>query len=255
MELKRQEAQTSKFAEDLGSFLSTNLRRLLKRLEDEKVTAIEAAKLLGSLEAKMSEIGLDRQISEITKLHLDEIDSAIGVLEASTGVRATFAAADLEVLHEIIRFDEQVISNKVAQYIGDLKPVMMRSILGGQKIDAEALLGGATPTLVNQVQTEVDTALKAFSRSIVTSKAKESGFDYFEYLGPDDSVTREFCQDVLEGNYPGLERSEPIYTVDEIESMDNGQDLPVMEYCGGYNCRHQWRPISNEEANSRLKKD
>jgi hypothetical protein len=24
--------------------------------------------------------------------------------------------------------------------------------------------------------------------------------------------------------------------------MDNGQKLPVEDYCGGYNCRHSWAP-------------
>jgi hypothetical protein len=39
-----------------------------------------------------------------------------------------------------------------------------------------------------------------------------------------------------------------IYTEAQIAKMDNGTDLPVAVYCGGYNCRHHWRPVSDELA-------
>ena len=33
------------------------------------------------------------------------------------------------------------------------------------------------------------------------------------------------------------------YTEEEISKMTNGTDRPVMEFCGGYNCRHKVRPV------------
>jgi hypothetical protein len=256
-ELKRQEAQTEKFAGDLGIFLRRNISRLLRRLEDGKVSAQEAARILGSLESKLDELGLSKQISKVTQLHLDEVDSALDTLKLTTGKAAvTLSAVDAANLQSVIEFDTEVIANKVTTYLGDLKPIMMRSIYGGEKVEVDKILDGEEPTLIRQIQTEVDTALKAFSQTVTNKKAKDLGFEYFEYLGPDDEeVTRDFCQQVLEGTYPELEREQPIYSTEEIESMENGQDLPVRDYRGGYNCRHSWQPVSTKQAEEALAED
>ena len=184
------------------------------------------------------------------------MDSALDTLKITTGKAAiTLSAVDAQNLQSVIEFDTQVIANKVTAYLGDLKPIMMRSIYGGEKVEVDKILDGEEPTLIRQIQTEVDTALKAFSQTVTNKKAKDLGFEYFEYLGPDDDVTRHFCQEVLEGNYPGLERDVAIYSAEEIESMDNGQDLPVRDYRGGYNCRHSWQPISTKQAEEALAED
>ena len=57
----------------------------------------------------------------------------------------------------------------------------------------------------------------------------------YTYEGPDDVLTRPFCQRVLHSNRP--------FTREEINAMEDwkGHSLPnVMTSCGGYNCRHQW---------------
>ncbi|MEM4626451.1 MAG: hypothetical protein QXF70_03445 [Candidatus Bilamarchaeaceae archaeon] len=61
----------------------------------------------------------------------------------------------------------------------------------------------------------------------------EAGVKYFKYAGP--PADREFCQHLLG----------KVYTIEEIEQMDNGQGLPVLYYKGGYNCRHRWAPVNN----------
>lgn len=58
------------------------------------------------------------------------------------------------------------------------------------------------------------------------------------YVGPLDDATRPFCEEILNS------KDLPIYTVEEIQSMDNGQLGDVFTSCGGYNCRHEWVPIS-----------
>jgi hypothetical protein len=88
------------------------------------------------------------------------------------------------------------------------------------------------------IETEVNTTLMAYQRVLHIEKAKKSGVDKFLYVGPDDDITRPFCQ----------EHVDQIFSRDEIDAMDNEQDLPVSIYCGGYNCRHHWRPVSDELA-------
>ncbi len=203
----------------------------------------------------MRELGLDRELSKMTKLHLDEIDSALETLQVSTGRSVALSNANVQTLQKLIEFDTEVVANKVATYLGDLKPIMMRQIIGGEKVDVGKLLDTEEPVLVRQIQTEVDTALKAFSQTVTHAKAKELGFEYFEYLGPEDEVTRPFCEHVLNGTLDGFERDAPIYSIDEINSMDNEQGLPVLDYRGGYNCRHTWQPVSNKQAEEALADD
>lgn len=79
-----------------------------------------------------------------------------------------------------------------------------------------------------------------FSRRVTNAKAERRGYEWFTYVGPDDRITRPFCDSLLANGGP-----DPVFTREAIEAMDNGQTAPgtVMEACGGYNCRHHWRPV------------
>lgn len=57
----------------------------------------------------------------------------------------------------------------------------------------------------------------------------------FTYVGPNDKLTRPFCERLR-----GLAEDGRTWTRKQIESMDNGQLADVFQTCGGYNCRHQW---------------
>jgi hypothetical protein len=79
----------------------------------------------------------------------------------------------------------------------------------------------------NRVRTLSDTLYLGISRLEGLNENLESGIKRFKFTG-NPVPEREFC--VLHfGN---------IYSIDEILLMNNGQGIPVMTYCGGYNCRH-----------------
>lgn len=227
-------------------FLRGNLKKILSRLESGEVSAIEAAAMLGSLEAQLKENGLDEQLNKLGNIYLDELESVQTELRLVTGKIVPFSNFDADSIEALINFETDAISNRVAEYVGDLKPVMMRTIIGGERVNVSELVDTEDETIIRQIKTEIDTAVMAFSRTITIAKAEELGIDKFEYFGPDDKITREFCGHVLNGTLDGFERDSPIYTSEEIDSMDNGQDLPVAEYCGGYNCRHRWLATPGE---------
>lgn len=75
-----------------------------------------------------------------------------------------------------------------------------------------------------------------FSRTVTKAKADEAGYEFFEYVGPRDRVTRPFCR----------ARVDKVFSRDEIDRMDNGQLPDVFITGGGHNCRHHWRPVRRE---------
>ena len=79
---------------------------------------------------------------------------------------------------------------------------------------------------------------RRFSRSINAAMASENGYNKFLYVGPVDAKVRRSCQAWLY----------EIFTREEIDGLDNGQTGDVMTDGGGYNCRHNWRALSDEMA-------
>jgi hypothetical protein len=63
---------------------------------------------------------------------------------------------------------------------------------------------------------------------------KSNPDDVFAYMGPLDRKTRPFC----------YERVGKVFTLDEIDTMDNGQLPNTFLTAGGYNCRHRFIAIS-----------
>lgn len=64
---------------------------------------------------------------------------------------------------------------------------------------------------------------------------------FYLFLGPDDRITRPFC-DVCNGY---------AFTAAQRSGLDNGQGLSVKRFCGGYNCRHTWVVITRAYAEER----
>ena len=89
----------------------------------------------------------------------------------------------------------------------------------------------------------VHDSLMQFDASIVTSVGKESGADAWKYYGSNINDTRDWCR----------EHSGKVYTEDEIRELWTrnwagkapGDPFIVR---GGYNCRHHWRPVFKEDA-------
>jgi hypothetical protein len=83
--------------------------------------------------------------------------------------------------------------------------------------------------------TWINTAENASNQAVMIRKNIEAGVKYFKYAGP--PADREFCSHLL-GN---------ILSLNDIQSLDNGQGLPVLYYKGGYNCRHRWVPVDSDK--------
>lgn len=240
--IQAREKDIEAFLLRLDSVFSRTIRTTLAGLEEGNPSAQDAARVLGSLETSMLDAGLEEAILDLQSTYGDEL-AEIRDLFARQAVaeEEVFADIDIDVIEELINFDVDQVTQIAQQAIGDMRSQLMRSVIAGETPDVASIANAISERVQAQLRTELNTLLAGFARSVTVGKAKDLGFELFEYLGPDDSITRDFCADLLS-------RDPPIYTREEIESMDNDQGLDVFAYGGGYNCRHEWSPISEENA-------
>ena len=93
----------------------------------------------------------------------------------------------------------------------------------------------------DRATTLAQTGAAAFDRAARLHDAEEAGITRFKYAGP--PADRPFCQVRLKEAAGGV-----TYSIEEMRRLSNGQGLPVELYCGGYNCRHQWLPVVEEQT-------
>lgn len=111
---------------------------------------------------------------------------------------------------------------------------LTRNVLGGLPRDQMVEeLEEVTGRARHQAEQLVRDTSMGYSRTVNAKKSEN--YDYFRYVGPDDSATRDFCR----------RRVGKVYSRDEIDEMDNGQTGSGTAFTrgGGYNCRHHWRPV------------
>jgi hypothetical protein len=224
--------------QSLELFLRRNLTRILDGLKAEKVTAQEAAKALGGLESAMQDAGLAKFFDRARDLFKREYEQVQEEFEQTAGKKAllsSFSRKSLDALRDT-RLD--LAATYVNDYLGDVRVAVTEAVIGGRAIKPEEILDNVTGRTLQNLKTEIATTRMGFQRIVHLEKAKKAGITQFLYVGPDDDVTRPFCAEWVDR----------VFTLDEIAQMDNGQGLPVEVYGGGYNCRHHWRPVSDDLA-------
>ena len=85
----------------------------------------------------------------------------------------------------------------------------------------------------NEVYTLANTAVSQFDNASMFEFALQAGINQFLYDGHLQANSRIFC--VL--NF------KKIFTYQQILKLSNGQGIPVVTSCGGYNCHHYFTAI------------
>jgi hypothetical protein len=219
-------------------------QQIVRDNEVSNLSVLEQIRLLSEFETAMQELGYSAQLARLRGVYAEEL---IYILEdfQSLGIARVglYSAVDSQIISTLIDADFNKTQTTLARYGVDMKAQIARSVIAGQAIDVDLLLGKTLPQVLSYAKTEINTSVSAFNRAVSTKKAIDTfGADpKFIYIGPDDAVTRDFCSELLS-------KSPPIYRLSEIDRMSNGQLSPVITYGGGYNCRHQWRPVSDDLA-------
>ena len=118
----------------------------------------------------------------------------------------------------------------------DLVPLMREGYRLESITELSTRLAERLQVSLGQAATEARTQTAVYARAITNAYADESGVPVgFAYGGPDDGLTRPFCEACL-GFW---------FSPELVRGLDNGQTgLPhPLESGGGYNCRHSWLAV------------
>lgn len=231
--------QVAELERELNRSLKTVLKDLRSRSAQKKLTAAEAAQTLGSLYEQVKRSVVGKRLDKLIKEYGAEM-AAVNKELRKIDPKLIMSRADENAASALIDFDYETYGKTIEREIGNARSTIMRAVISKSTVDIDKAIDDATPKIRAQIETEANTALSAYNQTLTNARAAAAGLTVFIYLGPEDEKTRDFCQKLIDDGR--------IFSRDEIERMDNKQGLPVMEAGGGYNCRHQWRPISNKEA-------
>lgn len=194
--------------------------------------------MLGVLETALKEAGLDDQVERLREVFGAEFLAASEDFTHTTGRAAPLGGFAKEGLKAFEDDRLDLGARLINQYVGDVRSAIMDQVILGQPPSVTLAQNSAGDAVMHHLRTELNTSVMTYQRIIHKQKAEKAGIDKFLYVGPDDKITRPFCH----------EHVGKIYSSAEIAEMDNEQDLPVEIFCGGYNCRHHWRPVSDRLA-------
>lgn len=161
-------------------------------------------RLTGGVARGLQEMGVDPNLS---KAHLAALDRF-------------YAARRADLVQRLVR---------VAR---DASTVVTRGVFTSQQVgEVASEIREVVDAASDQLRTLFDTSLMEYTQMVTAGAAQPS--DAFLYSGPIDARIRPFC----------ASKVARVWTRDVIDQMDNRQLPNTFLTRGGYNCRHQWRPV------------
>lgn len=217
---------------------SPNLRvELLSNLPRVWEQAIREAGIDALTESFVEEFnGQIPPFQRILDLLSERLNSKIPQIRWTDQDLESFASrqvATARQIHSVVSAAGSTAMRKALFNVGGISPAELALVVADQ-----------STLSIGQARTVADTAISSFYRSV-----QEAGYSHieeelvpgalkYEYFGPEDKLTRPFCK-ILITPLP-ITRKRRTFTMEEIESMDNGQTEDVFVTGGGWNCRHSW---------------
>ena len=183
----------------------------------------------------LTKLGFPALLEKVKGSYDKQVVKSFDLLTATQRTKQTVTAVTAIEILSIL--DLSTISSGVTRYANELKTSMFRGLLTGAS--SKSIMDGLTETygVGKALSSKQQVALlnDSFARFARTTTAKlfeDVPEQKFEYVGPNDEVTRDVCQATLEMQGEGM-------TIAEIEA-----EAPVsFADGGGFNCRHEWVPV------------
>lgn len=181
----------------------------------------------------LNDLGFPALLKKVKGVYGKGVSINLNVLTAAQRTKQTVTA--VQAIKVLSTLDLTTISAGVTRYANELKTALFRGLLTGQS--SSSIMAGLTETYgvgralssKQQVMLLQDSFAR-FSRTTTAKLFEDVPEQKFEYVGPDDEVTRDEC-------VTGLVAGQ--LTADQIPTITN----TTIEGGGGFNCRHEWIPV------------
>ena len=193
----------------LKDYFKEAQKLIAKKIKDGDTK--DMRKALNKLARDMGVQGFDLN-NQIDKIIKNSIDN-------STGLVDTFSDLFAQNITQIkSSFDDKVFE------------IVRRGLIRNDSFEKiNSRLRDLSEAKTQHLQTLQNTIESGGNRASVNENAISNGCENFKLVGPSFHI-RPWCAEHLNKTY----------SIAEIKKMDNGQGLPVWEFCGGYNCDHHW---------------
>lgn len=246
--IKREDRDINGFVSDLIAFLSSQIYRQLRAAGPlSSLTSREALRFFGGLESAIDDAGLPEKLATLKDLFDLQIALAKEEFVRTTGIsRPPALSADgRQYVPIFVGTRKEVVRQLVFKALGDVREGLVNRILSGdqQGLSDVEIVDNAVGRISDALAKELKTSVAAFNRFVRQDQMVKTDLQYVLYAGPKDERNRLFC----------AIRARNVYTLQEVNTWDNGQGLPANIYCGGYNCRHELVPLSDALADKLMK--
>jgi hypothetical protein len=148
------------------------------------------------------------------------------------GILTPFKETDLITFTELKNTDYARIVTQAQFDANRIWTDLFRWSLTGNESDLAVFEANMQQTQLHRyAETVITTHIDTFQRTVNGTRAINDGIKRFRYDGPPPE--RAFCRSIWN----------QVFTLEEINTMDNGQIGDVFFTGGGYNCRHWWTPV------------
>lgn len=187
--------------------------------------------------ADFIDIGLQQDIEKsLNKIIGDTLDfySTQGIVlpDLPEAVVRTEAA---QVLEETFRTNMAGMRDELL----DETVATMRDHFARGEINRESMADAireAADAPMHHARTNARQVVSSWNRIGRDQVRREAGLKHGFYYGSPRVNSRTFC----------LRCIGQTFSIEQINLMDNGQGLPVIHYCGGWNCIHSWMWVEPE---------
>lgn len=219
--------------------------------ESERMDMAAAQRVVEQLTPMLVDAGLEDTIS----VYLDQFPpltrEALKYFRKYGDV-ANLAGVDRGALEGFISYGENTLRQQIERrFVAPVQDAIFQAAFGradfAATVDHISSLAADMPR--HQLETMVSDSYQQYLRTVTTEKAESLEMDVYVYVGPLDGKTSEQCEALLTGNdygVPGLYLREDINA-----SMVEGLTGDPLIAGGHPNCRHEFVPLTREEARRR----
>lgn len=259
---KRVEKLLRRYNRDVARMFDSYITKVQNLILSQKVNErglIELREAL-NLGNRMADLIADAGLEDVVENFLDEFEplteEALEYFKQFKGFKSKDPLGDVDETHLdawVLQSEKRLRGQVDASLVAPIQQSFLQAAFGQLPRDAivEDIFKRGTTLTPAQVVTAVDSSFRDYQRQVTVLKGQEllGENPIYIYVGPDDEITSEQCKFMLGLNrhgVPGMLYQDEI-TTDLHEKL---RDNPLI--AGGHpRCRHQWMPITPEEAEAR----